>query len=63
MTDPLTTLLLIAAIFVLADLLLAGGAMSMTGMSMVVGAFAHPLVAGALILVVAVVLLNSAGAR
>lgn len=49
MPDFLLTLLLVAAILLVADLLLAGGAMTMTGMSAMAGAVAHPLAAGALI--------------
>jgi hypothetical protein len=60
--DLLVTLLLIAAILVLADLLFAGGAMTMTGMSAMAGAVAHPLVAGAVVVVVVVVLMLG-GAR
>lgn len=57
MPDLLVILLLVAAILVLADLLLAGGAMTMAGMSAMTGAVAHPLTAGALIvLVIALVL-------
>lgn len=52
MPDFLLTLLLAAAILIVADLLLAGGAMTMTGMSAVAGAVAHPLAAGALIVLV-----------
>ena len=63
MPDPLLTVLLIAAVLLLADLLLAGGAMTMTGMSMVVGAVAHPLAAGVLAVLIVVLLLNFGGAR
>ena len=52
MADPLLTLLLVAAILLVADLLLAGGAMTMTGMSAMAGAVAHPLPAGAIIVLV-----------
>ncbi len=52
MPDFLLTLLLVAAILLVADLLLAGGAMTMTGMSAMAGAVAHPLAAGALIVLV-----------
>ena len=63
MPDPLLTVLLIAAVLLLADLLLAGGAMTMTGMSMVVGTVAHPLAAGVLAVLIVVLLLNFGGAR
>lgn len=63
MSDPLLTLLLIAAILLVADLLLAGGAMTMTGMSAVAGAVAHPLAAGALVVLVVVLVLTFGGAR
>ena len=63
MPDPLLTLLLIAAILVVADLLLAGGAMTMTGMSAMAGAVAHPLAAGALVVLVVVLVLTFGGAR
>lgn len=46
MPDLLLTLLLVAAILLIADLLLAGGAMTMTRMSAMAGAGAHPLAAG-----------------
>ena len=45
MPDVLLRLLLIAAILLVADLVLGGGAMTMTGMSVMAGAFAHPLAA------------------
>ena len=61
MPDPLLSLLLVAAILLFADLLLAGGAMTMTGMSAVAGAFAHPLAVGALVMVAVVLLLTVAG--
>jgi hypothetical protein len=52
MPDLLLTLLLGAAILLVADLLLAGGAMTMTAMSAMAGAVAHPLAAGALVVLV-----------
>ena len=61
MPDPILTLLLVAAILLVADLLLAGGAMTMTGMSAMVGAVAHPLAAGALIVLVIVFFLVLGG--
>jgi hypothetical protein len=54
MPDVLVTLLLVAAILLVADLLLAGGAMTMAGMSAMGGAVAHPLAAGALLVLVLV---------
>ena len=61
MPDLLVTFLVVAAILLLADLLLAGGAMTMMGVSATMGVVAHPLAAGALvILVVALVLLLGA---
>ena len=57
MPDLILILLLAAAILLVADLVFAGGAMTMTGMSAMAGAFAHPLAAGGLIvLVVALVI-------
>jgi hypothetical protein len=57
MPDLILILLLVAAILLVADLVFAGGAMTMTGMSAMAGAFAHPLAAGGLIvLVVALVM-------
>ncbi len=61
--DLLVTLLLIAAILLVADLLLAGGTMTMMGMSAVAGVVAHPLAAGALIVLVVVLVLVLGGAR
>lgn len=52
MPDLLLTLLLVAAILVVADLLIAGGAMTMTSMSTMAGAVAHPLAAGALVVLI-----------
>ncbi|HLA16254.1 MAG TPA: hypothetical protein VJZ72_05085 [Candidatus Limnocylindrales bacterium] len=49
------TLLLVAAILILADFLLVGGAMTMTGMTAMGAVASHPL--GLLALVVLVVLL------
>jgi hypothetical protein len=61
MPDLLLTLLLGAAILVVADLLLAGGAMTMTGMSGMAGAVAHPLAAAALVVLVIALLLVLGG--
>ncbi len=61
MPDLVSTLLILAVILLLADLVLAGGAMVMTGMSGMVGAFAHPLAAGALIAAVIVVAIIAGG--
>ena len=52
MPDVLLILLLVVAILLVADFMLAGGAMTMTGMSAMAGAVAHPLVAGALVVLV-----------
>lgn len=58
MPDLLVTLLMIAAIQLVADLLLAGGAMTMAGVAGMMGVFAHPLTAAAfVVLVVALILL------
>lgn len=61
MPDQLLALLIIAAILLIADLLLAGGAMTMTGVSAMAGAVAHPLAAGALIVLVIVLFLVLGG--
>ena len=52
MPDLVPTLLLVGAILLVADVLLAGGAMTITGMSAMAGAVAHPLTAGALVVLV-----------
>ena len=57
MPDPLVTLILIAAILLVADLLLAGGAMTMGAMSAMVGLTGHPLAAGALVVLLAALVL------
>ncbi len=62
MPDTVVTLLLLAAILFVADVLLAGGAMTMTGMSAMAGTVAHPLVAGALVLLIVVLVLTLGGA-
>ena len=61
MPDLILILLLVAAILLVADLVFAGGAMTMTGMSAMVGAFAHPLGAGALIVLVIVLVMVLGG--
>ena len=61
MPDLLGTLLLVVAILLVADLLFAGGAMTMTGMSAIVGAVAHPLAAAALVVLVVVLVLALGG--
>ena len=61
MPDVLLTLLLVAAILLVADLFLAGGAMTMTGMSAMAGVVAHPLMAGALIVIIFVLFLILGG--
>ena len=63
MPDLLPTLLLVAAILLVADLLLAGGAMTVAGMSAMAGAVAHPLAAGALVVLVVVLFLVLGGQR
>jgi hypothetical protein len=50
MPDLILLLLMVAAIFLVVDLFLAGGAMTMTGMSAMTTVVAHPLAAGALVL-------------
>lgn len=62
MQDPLAILLVIAAILLVVDVLFAGGAMTMTGMSAVAGTVAHPVVAGLLLVLVIVLALSFAGA-
>ena len=62
MQDPLLSLLVIAAILLVVDLLFAGGAMAMTGMSAAAGTLAHPLVAAALLVLVIVLALRFVGA-
>ncbi|MFP5343938.1 MAG: hypothetical protein ACLGIJ_13620 [Candidatus Limnocylindria bacterium] len=57
MADPLLTLLAVAAILIAVDVLLAGGMMTMTGMSAVAGIVAHPLAGGAIVLLVIVAIL------
>lgn len=61
MPDLVLTLLLVAAILLVVDLLLAGGAMTMAGMSAMAGAVAHPLAAGALVVLVVVLYLVLGG--
>lgn len=63
MPDIALTLLLVAAILLVADLLLAGGAMTMAGMSAMVGAVAHPLAAGAIVVLLVVLVLTLGVAR
>jgi hypothetical protein len=63
MPDVLITLLLVAAILLILDLLLAGGAMTMTGVSAMAGAVAHPLAAGALVILVVIAVLLLGGAK
>jgi hypothetical protein len=61
MPDVLLILLLAAAILLVADLLLAGGAMTMTGMSAMAGAVAHPFAAGSLVVLIVVLALVLGG--
>lgn len=63
MSDVLTTVLVILAVLLVADLVFAGGAMTVGGMGAMMGAVAHPLVAGTLIVLVIVVLLLVGGGR
>lgn len=56
MPDLVVTLLVIIAVLLLADLLLAGGAMTMTGMSGFMGLVAHPIATVTLLLLVAIVI-------
>lgn len=61
MPDLVLTLVIIVVILLLADLVLAGGAMTMTGMSAMVGTLAHPLAAAALITLVIVLVMVLGG--
>lgn len=63
MSDVLVTLIVLAAILLLADVLLMGGGMTMTAMSGMAGAFAHPLVAGALVVLVVILVMIMGGVR
>lgn len=62
MPDLLVTLLIMAAILLVADLLLAGGAMTMTGAAGVMGMLSHPLTAAALVVLVVALALVHGGA-
>lgn len=62
-SDPLLTLLVVAAILLLVDVLLMGGGMTMTAMSGMAGAFAHPLVAGAVVLLFVILVMVLGGVR
>ncbi len=55
--DLVTALLIIIAVILVADLLVAGGAMTMSSISAMAGAVAHPLVAGLLIGLIVVILI------
>ena len=61
MPDLLLSLLVVVAILLVADLLLAGGAMTMTGIGAMAGAVAHPLAFGALVVLVLVLFLVLGG--
>lgn len=61
MTDLVLILLVVAAILLVADLLLAGGAMTMAGLSGMSMVAAHPLAAGALIVLIIVLVLALGG--
>ena len=56
MPDLVVTLLVVIAVLLVADLLLAGGAMTMTGMSGFMGLVAHPTTAVALFLLIAILI-------
>lgn len=62
MPDLLVWLLVVAAILLIADLVFAGGGMTMAGMSAMTSVVAHPLAVGALAILV-IVLVVVAGAR
>lgn len=61
MPDLVPTLLLVGAILLVADVVLAGGAMTMTGMAGMASAVAHPLAAGALVVLLIVLFLILGG--
>lgn len=61
MPDLLLSLAVIAFVFLLADLFLAGGTMTMTGMSAMAGVVAHPLAAAALVVLAIMLALRLAG--
>lgn len=61
MPDLLLILVVAAAILLVADLVLAGGAMTMTGISAMTTVVAHPLAAGALVILVLVLVLVLGG--
>lgn len=63
MSDLLTTVLVILAILLVADLVFAGGAMTMGGMGAMMGVAAHPLVAGVLIALIIGAIPPVAGGR
>ena len=62
MPDSVFTVLLVAAVLLVADVVLAGGAMTMSALSAMTGAVAHPLAAGALVLFVVALVLTLGGA-
>ena len=62
MPDSVFTVLLVAAVLLVADVVLAGGAMTMSAVSAMTGAVAHPLAAGALVLLVVALVLTLGGA-
>jgi hypothetical protein len=53
MADPLATLLVVAAILVVLDVVLAGGAMTMAGVASVASVGVHPVVIGLIVVLVA----------
>lgn len=62
MADPLATLLAVTAILIVLDVLLAGGAMTMTGVASVASIGVHPVVTGLIVVLVAgVILVLTAG--
>ena len=62
MAEPLVVALIVAVVLLVADLVLAGGAMTMTGMSSMVGLAAHPLGAVGLTVAIAVLAILVIGA-
>lgn len=63
MPDWVMTLLVVAAILLVLDLLFMGGGMTMTAMSGMAGGLAHPLVAGAVVALVVILVLILGGVR
>jgi hypothetical protein len=63
MSDVLATLLVVAAILLVLDLLFMGGGMTMTAISGMAGGMAHPLVGGAVVALVVILVLILGGVR